>query len=962
MDIQQDIIQSEDLSDKSGILEPHHSIPDLHELLKRLPDIIFCVDRECHVHYVNHAEFDLDDHHPEKTTIYDLMPPGFSVQLKQALQDTFETNRIQQFEYLSGAGQWWNVSAQAISSAEFTGFALIVLSEITLQKQEIHILQALEQAFTYLSFDIDITDTEGRLIFTNQECNQKNIGLIPELLRTSEHGTDEYQASVWPTIETGKIWTDVVQIPDASGDEKAHEVTILPFTNSRNEITNYILIKTEVDGGILPEITETQEQEFNGGIQDNPEMTDLPGGEEEETGTSLIGAGQPDMNDFMLHSIHHEMSGPLKRMHDAVGQMLKRDIRSDVKRDLIDLQNSSEHLHRLTQNIHDLIQIQSGQFTFESTVAKLRELFMEPARQASAPAFEKGLELIVDPDPDLPVNIYADGKRIRQMITGLLTHAIQRTKSGTVTLRIRGDMQEAGSMRLCFSVTDTGDMVTAGFQEAFARNLNGAPVPAFNQQSYAGPVLGLVLCAWMAEKMQGHLEIESPVSPHMDTGDPALAVPGSGTGCTIHLVLNVQVPEQAHAGPLNLHEKYRGRPVLIVAENLSLRMSIEKALTRFGLHPIGVSGDRAALAALNQLMLQNTPAALVLIDSSLRGMGAFKLAEQIIHDDGLNPDIIMMHSPLIPEEEIAKYRTIGITVHPVKPLDPSDLIDLFAGDISDPAEQTGTAPDGPDDIPSEIEHEDAELSDFHLDAAHEPAMDMDRAMQTFGGDSVTMMEHIHTFINTFPETVRTFHDHVHNGQMTFLEKSAREFKIRARMLGAGELYLWADRLETAGWKMKTADAPFILENLSKAFDRLRMFADRLQLSKQEMSASGVRRILLIEENADHQQFLKTRLQEFGNEILLAEDGFKGLEMARKEKPDLIILDLMLPHISGHGVAHMLRLDPECRHIPLIMLTCRDMKEDNEMAIRGGIDLFMLKSTETDKLIEEINRLVPREQD
>ena len=117
------------------------------------------------------------------------------------------------------------------------------------------------------------------------------------------------------------------------------------------------------------------------------------------------------------------------------------------------------------------------------------------------------------------------------------------------------------------------------------------------------------------------------------------------------------------------------------------------------------------------------------------------------------------------------------------------------------------------------------------------------------------------------------------------------------------------------------------------------------------------RILVIEDNISYQEFLRSQLEAHGYEILLAKDGLEGLELARLEKPDLIILDLMLPQINGHAVTHMLKLDRNCQQIPIIMLTCRNIEEDAEIAKKGGANTFMLKSTKTDKILFEIKRLI-----
>ena len=83
-----------------------------------------------------------------------------------------------------------------------------------------------------------------------------------------------------------------------------------------------------------------------------------------------------------------------------------------------------------------------------------------------------------------------------------------------------------------------------------------------------------------------------------------------------------------------------------------------------------------------------------------------------------------------------------------------------------------------------------------------------------------------------------------------------------------------------------------------------------------------KRILLIEDEADMVYALTLQLEAINCEVLSAADGQTGLDMARKEKPDLIILDLMLPKMDGYKICRMLKFDEKYKKIPIIMFTAR----------------------------------------
>jgi DNA-binding response OmpR family regulator len=80
----------------------------------------------------------------------------------------------------------------------------------------------------------------------------------------------------------------------------------------------------------------------------------------------------------------------------------------------------------------------------------------------------------------------------------------------------------------------------------------------------------------------------------------------------------------------------------------------------------------------------------------------------------------------------------------------------------------------------------------------------------------------------------------------------------------------------------------------------------------------------------------------GFEVVVAEDGEEALRMGRKEKPDLIFLDIMMPKVTGYEVCRQLKEDPETRATYIVMLTARGQEEDERKALDMGADEFMTK--------------------
>ncbi len=120
-----------------------------------------------------------------------------------------------------------------------------------------------------------------------------------------------------------------------------------------------------------------------------------------------------------------------------------------------------------------------------------------------------------------------------------------------------------------------------------------------------------------------------------------------------------------------------------------------------------------------------------------------------------------------------------------------------------------------------------------------------------------------------------------------------------------------------------------------------------------------KKILLVEDEKVLMETVTLRLEATGYEVISAYDGFKGLEKAKKEKPDLIILDLMLPKMDGYKVCGLLKADTRYNKIPIIMFTARAQESDKKMGQDVGADAYITKPFEPQLLLEKIRELLKK---
>lgn len=120
------------------------------------------------------------------------------------------------------------------------------------------------------------------------------------------------------------------------------------------------------------------------------------------------------------------------------------------------------------------------------------------------------------------------------------------------------------------------------------------------------------------------------------------------------------------------------------------------------------------------------------------------------------------------------------------------------------------------------------------------------------------------------------------------------------------------------------------------------------------------KILLVEDNEMNRDMLSRRLTKRGYQMIMALDGQQGVDLAREESPDLILMDMSLPVLDGWEAAKRLKSLDETRRIPIIALTAHAMTGDREKAVEAGCNDFDTKPVDLARLLEKIEALLDDE--
>ena len=120
-----------------------------------------------------------------------------------------------------------------------------------------------------------------------------------------------------------------------------------------------------------------------------------------------------------------------------------------------------------------------------------------------------------------------------------------------------------------------------------------------------------------------------------------------------------------------------------------------------------------------------------------------------------------------------------------------------------------------------------------------------------------------------------------------------------------------------------------------------------------------KKILVVDDEVDLVKTIRFSLEAEGYTVLVSYNGEDALNQARKEAPDLVLLDIMLPKLDGYKVCRLLKFDERYKHIPIMMLTAKTQEKDKTLGVETGANEYITKPFDMDELIEKIKRYLKK---
>jgi PAS domain S-box-containing protein len=357
-----------------------------------------------------------------------------------------------------------------------------------------------------------------------------------------------------------------------------------------------------------------------------------------------------------LSSMSHEIRTPMNAVL-GMAQLLSEAELSEDQRHYLDLMVANGNsLLELINSILDLAKIESGRMQVESFLFDLTELVDKTIATFAVRAHSKGLELVARVARDVPECLLGDALRLRQILTNLLGNAIKFTESGEIVLEVERCASFDHSVKLKFTVADTGIGIAPDKIDSIFHDFTQAD--SSTTRKYGGSGLGLAIAHRLVDLMGGRMSVNSE--------------PGQGSRFSFTAGFG-GVPGTKDSS-IKTRLSLAGYRVLIADDSRTNRLAMREMLDDTGAEIDEASNGNIAFGLILQAVKEGRPYQFVVLDIAMPILDGFEVARRLHNYHFPLKSLLPMLLSDDLKPQIARLQQLGIETYLVKPVTRKDLL------------------------------------------------------------------------------------------------------------------------------------------------------------------------------------------------------------------------------------------------------------------------------------------------
>jgi len=358
-----------------------------------------------------------------------------------------------------------------------------------------------------------------------------------------------------------------------------------------------------------------------------------------------------------LANMSHEIRTPMNSVIGFSELLQSTDLNATQKQYVDNVHNSATGLLDIINDILDFSKIEAGKLELEFIETDIIDLIEQAADLIKYPAGKKGVELLLNIDPQMPRCATLDPVRIRQILANLLSNALKFTEKGEIELKLSLLEMEGNRGRIRFSVRDTGIGISDAQREKLFKAFSQAD--SSTTRKFGGTGLGLVISDQLAQKMGGKLELTST----------------KGEGSEFYFTIETALKDDAKTTTPDISNI---KSCLVIDDNQNSRTITEDILKRWGIECVGCDNGLESLKIIENSYLFDA----ILCDYQMPYLDGLETVKTIRQKLKLHPEklpVILMHSSVDDAEleSKCKCKELGIYFRLIKPVKQHQLLNCL---------------------------------------------------------------------------------------------------------------------------------------------------------------------------------------------------------------------------------------------------------------------------------------------